>query len=121
MKNKPIIVLDEELQIIRQKLSGPTNEEMASLIIDQTTQCASRLKDPGNVRILLDGRAMGKISSKARQKLTQMQNKLDLTKLASWGMSLMDRTVVRFINRVTGMNKLKVFKDEKTAIEWLIN
>jgi hypothetical protein len=120
MRNESQIRLDEELQIIRQQIIGQTDEELASWIIEQTTKCASQLKDPAHVRILLDGRKLGRMSAKGRGMLALMQKKPELTKLASWGMGLVDRTLIRFINRAIGMNKMMAFKDEKTAIEWLL-
>jgi hypothetical protein len=120
MPRQSKIWLDESLQVIRQQLIGPTDESEALWIIDQTIRCSSMLKDPSCVRILLDGQKLGKISLKGRQALAKMQKKPEMNKLASWGINLLDRTVIRFINMVTGMNKMMAFKDEKAAIKWLL-
>jgi hypothetical protein len=119
MQGEPQIWIDEELQLIRQKLAGDLTEEDALRIINETTQCAVRLKNPRDIRILVDGREMHKGSPKARKLLSDQQKKADLTKLAFFGMHPVARTIVRFFNMATGMTKMQAFSDEKSAIEWL--
>jgi hypothetical protein len=120
MGKKIQVWLDEELQIIRQKLIGNLVEEDALQLVAETAQYAAKLKNPSKVLILVDGRLMQKGTSRARKVFSEQQKRPDFIKLATWGMSPIARTIIQFVNMATGVDKMKVFKDEKSALEWLM-
>ncbi|MDD5676233.1 MAG: STAS/SEC14 domain-containing protein [Chitinivibrionales bacterium] len=112
--------LDEELQIIRQVITGRLNEEDARLLFVQTEACVNRLKNPEKVRVLVDGSRLGKSNSRTRKRLFNETKRPNLKRLALFGGSPMVRTFLKFFNIISGNDKMNCFKTEAEALAWLL-
>jgi hypothetical protein len=113
------IRLDEKLQIIRQDITGQVDVEDAKKISSTTRSIARELKDPQRVRILAVSSKVGKIESKARKILMNDLNDPTLCKMAFVGSNPFIKALISFVFILTGLDKARMFLDEKDAVGWL--
>jgi hypothetical protein len=113
------IWLDEELQIIRQRLTGNLDESDNGQLVAGTQACVDRMKDPKNVRILINAQGLGRPNTKMRKILIEEQKRTDLKKMAIWGGSLLMRTALKFFSLADANSKVRHFATEHDALEWL--
>ena len=118
-KEKFTIQLDETLQIIRQNITGQFDEEEAKKISNATRAVARELKDPQRVRILAVASNVGKLGSKARKILMNDLKDPTLYKMAFVDSNPFIKVLISFIFILTGLDKVRMFSDEKDAIGWL--
>jgi hypothetical protein len=115
------VLLDEELQIIRQELDGDFNEEDAIRCGAESEKYAQKLKNPQVVNVLVNSRKLGKSDARARKKMAEFSNLSQVHKVALWGTgNPFVRTIVNFLNSATGQHKIAIFKFEQEALNWLL-
>ena len=112
--------LDEELQIVRQRIEGNMDLEDADRIDSQTDECRLRLPDPAAVRILVDAREIGRAAPRVRRRLAANLERPEVRKVAVWGGPPLVRVMVTFFRLGTGRRNLRAFATEEEAIEWLV-
>lgn len=117
--NRIVVSLDEDLQIIRQKIIGGIDEEDSRAISNLTAAEATRLADPSRVRICLDGREIGPMKSRARKILMGNLKRDDIVGLAVWGANAYSRAVINFVHFLEGGRKIRAFGSEDEAVRWL--
>jgi hypothetical protein len=115
------IKLDEKLQIIRQHLSGDVDDTDHERIVSDIQACVDRLKDPGNVRILVNAQGLGRGNARIRRAMIADQKRPNLKKIAFWNGSIMLRTALRFLSIAGGNEKIRHFKTEQEALSWLLS
>jgi len=115
------ISLDEDRRIVRQRIDGDLNADVYQQVDEQTQKLAAELRDPANVLILVDGRKLGKADHVARQALMHTLDRPTLNRLAVFGPNLVGRVMARFIIMVSGVKKMRLFENERDAVEWLLS
>jgi hypothetical protein len=118
-KTKYRVWLDKDRQIIRQEIDGELNEEDARVISETTIALGNASKEPDKVRILIKHANFIKTPSKVRKIFTHDMKKGNLYRIAVMGRSPGIKAMLFFLTMATGLNKLKMFKDEGEAIRWL--
>jgi hypothetical protein len=114
------VTLDEELQIIRQSVDGHVELEDFQEIRLLTEDCATRLRNPKDVRILVSGPALGLSSVRARRAMVDSLRRPSLTRLAVYGANPIGRVMLRFLAIAAGVNHARGFATEEQAIAWLL-
>ena len=112
--------LDEDRQIITQWLDGPVSVEEFEELIGMTAECVGRLRNPDDVRILVDGRQMGKSDPKVRKMGMRVFADKGINKLAVWGAGALVRTTFRFATIPLGRRNIRMFRTRDEAVEWLL-
>ena len=112
--------LDEELQLVRQRVEGDMDGEDFSELMRRTDESAKRLRDPGFIRILVDGRRLGKPSPEVRRLALCTMDLPTLGKMAVWGTNAFARTMFAFLTLVTRRTNVKTFRTEREARSWLL-
>jgi hypothetical protein len=113
------IWLDEDLQVIRQLLTGDFVDADTTRLVTLTQACVDRLKNPEHVLILVDARELGRGNAKMRKLMLNELNRTNLKKMAFWGGSPLVRTALLFFRLANRTNKAYSFKTEAEAISWL--
>lgn len=112
--------LDEDRQIITQWLDGAVSPGDFEELIRMTAECVGRLRNPEDVRILVDGRRMGKSDPKVRKMGMRVFTDKGINKLAVWGAGALVRTTFRFVTIPLGRRNIRIFRTESEAVEWLL-
>ena len=113
--------LDEERQIIRQRMHGEPDLEQFQAFEAATAACVRRLRCPTDVRILADGKMLGRMRKSVRALAVESLRRPDLKRVAVVTKSLVVRVLIRFLCVVTGLEKIRVFPDEAAALDWLLS
>ena len=113
------IWLDEERQLVCQRIEGALDVDAFALLLKETSRAASRLRDRRNVRVLVDGRTMGRPAPEVRRLALGTFDIPELSKFAVWGAGPTARAIFRFMNLLSTQNKLRLFATEREALEWL--
>jgi hypothetical protein len=111
--------LDEKTQIIRQWVEGPMDEEDSARITAEVVELKKKLREPDKVRILAVSEKPAKPTPGARRHFMENARRNDLYKVAFLGKNPYMKTAMSFLLMVSGLKKIRVFSDEKEAIEWL--
>ena len=113
--------LDEEHQILHQRLDGqPSLSEFLQLSVE-TGECAQRLQEPGNVRLLIEGEGLGQLPRAVRTAIVDTLREPDLKRVAVVTTHRFARIMMRFLVVATGVAKLRSFRDRDEALEWLLS
>lgn len=113
--------LDEERQIIRQRMHAEPDLAQFLALEAETKACARRLRCPQDVRILVDGQWMGRMRKSVRAAAATPLHDPELKRLAVVTKSRVVRILIRFMRVATGVDKIRVFPDEVTALAWLLS
>jgi hypothetical protein len=113
--------LDEERQIIRQRIHGNPSLAQYMDLVGATAACAKRLRQPENVRILVEGVEIERMRRHVRAAAIDVLRKPDLKRMAVVSSSAVVRIMLRFMSVVTGLDKIRTFADETTAVAWLVS
>ncbi|HUI91922.1 MAG TPA: STAS/SEC14 domain-containing protein [Chitinivibrionales bacterium] len=111
--------LDEKLQIIRNHVFGELDENLARMLTDAVAKIEPRLKNPDKVRILVFLNIGGKGTSSGRKILVENIKRPRFYRMAIVGSNPYMRALGAFILVAMGINKLKLFSNERDAIQWL--
>lgn len=114
--------LDEELQVVRQRISANLSAGAAEQLFRETERCVARLRNPGSVRILADVRGSGRGEGPGgREMLIQHLARVEVKKLAVCSSSPLVGVVCKFFQLVSvkGKDKIRAFRTEAEALQWL--
>lgn len=114
------VTLDEENQIVVQRLSGDFDESDYERLQEASTRLESRLRDPSRIKVLADARGLGKPDSTSRQRMAVFLKNPNIHRIALWGCSPMVRTVFAFLRLASGVQKIRAFSSETEARAWLM-
>lgn len=99
------------------------NQNGASLfeVEKELTELASELRHQGlKVLVFTDVLKIGKINLSARLAGVQIMKSIDFDKVAIYGPSHLEKTVVNVICQASGKSfKARYFTDERRALDWL--
>ncbi len=113
--------LDEERQIIRQRMHGEPDLAAFREMREETAACARRLRCPTDVRILIDGEWFGRMHKSVRAASAETLRRPELTRMAVVTKNGMARILLRFVSVATGVHKARAFPDEASALAWLLS
>jgi hypothetical protein len=118
-KAKYEMYLDEKLQIIRGNVDGPVDEEDTKNITAQSEALVKQLKDPGKVKLLVAVTRFNRASSKVRKLFINGLKRSNVCKVAITGPNHYLEVLINFFFMATGINKVKLFDNERDATRWL--
>ena len=118
-KARYTVQFDEKLQIIRQEIEGELTEEDARAISAASSALVDASKDPGKVRILIKHANFIRTPSKARKIFMNDLKRSNLYRIAVVGQSPGIKAMLFFLSLATGLNKMKMFSNEREAVRWL--
>lgn len=113
--------LDEERQIIRQRLHGTLDLASFLQLIAASEACARRLHRPDEIRILVEEHGMGRPGLSMRQVGLEHLRRPGLKRMALVTTSRVARVLFRFVMVASGGDKARVFGDEASALRWLLS
>ena len=116
---KAYVWIDEDNQILRQRIVGDVHRETSAWLAEQSKILARQLKDPLNVRILIEASEGGKADADARRDFARNVGRLDIKKVAFCRTNPLVRLVVRFMRIGSGNRKIRAFRSEREALKWL--
>ena len=111
--------LDEDNQLILQRIEGEMAVEDFDRLDSLTAECVERLREPGDVRILADGRKMKPVSLKVRRRSLEAMRP-NVKKLAFFGQDRINRVMSAFL-AIVGGPRMHSFETEEEAREWLLS
>jgi hypothetical protein len=112
--------LDEEQQIIRQRVDGDVDASEFAELEGQVEACVQRLRDPGDVRLLVDGRTLGRPSLRVRREIMRTFTRPNLTAMAIWTPDRAAHVILRMVALLIGKKTLRGFATEEEAVRWLL-
>jgi hypothetical protein len=113
--------LDEERQIIRQRMHCEPDLPQFQALIAESQACASRLRCSTDVRILVDGEWYGRMPKPVRTVAAENLRRPELKRMAVVTKSAVARVLIRFMRVATGLDKMRAFPDEASALAWLVS
>lgn len=113
--------LDEELQIVRQRLNEEPDVELFRQVLAETRACAARLRRPSVVRILAAGAWSGRMPRAVRAAAMVAMRDPELQRIAIVNRRRLVRVLIRFLSVAAGLDKARVFSDEEAAVRWLLS
>ena len=111
--------LDEERQMVRQRIRGAPDLTQFLQMSAATGECASRLRCPTEVCILVEGEELGRLPKPTRSVAMETLKRPDLKRVAIVTSSRFGRIMLRFIVVATGIDKVRAFRDKAEALKWL--
>jgi hypothetical protein len=111
--------LDEEFQIIRNQIFCGLDEDLARQLTNSVAAVLPRLKDPNKVRFLVFINLANKGTTKGRKILMENFKRPELYKMAVLGNNPYMAALAAFFFVASGVNKVKLFSNERDAILWL--
>jgi hypothetical protein len=113
------IKLDARRQIVRCSFVGDlyaAEARQRSVAIEAAVQ---GMQNPARVRILIDGRQIGKMDAAARQIVMHDMQRDALYRQAIWSVPLYKRLFLNMLFRAFSTDKIRFFETEAAALEWL--
>jgi hypothetical protein len=111
--------LDEERQIIRQRLHREPDLPQYQALLAESDACARRLRCPTDVRILVDGEWCGRMPKPVRSIAADSLRRPELKRLAVVTKNAVARVFIRFMRVACDDEKMRAFVDEAAAMAWL--
>jgi hypothetical protein len=121
MAAKIEVWLDDDRRFVRQRIDGDMTAEDFQHLEDEMQRLVPQVLDPENVMILFDATRAAKGTSQARRAMVRSLGRTALRRLAVVNPSAIGRVMVRFMLTVSGVKKVRIFDDEKAAIDWLMS
>jgi hypothetical protein len=112
--------VDEENQILRQKIIGAVHRETSTWLAERSRVLAQQLPDPSNVRILIEASQGGKADADARRDFGRSLRRSEIRKVAFCQTNPLVRLVIRFVRTGSGSRKIRAFSSEREALKWLL-
>ena len=112
--------LDEERQIVRQQIDIQPDLPQFLEISAETGQCARQLRQPDEVRVLIEGTGLGSLPRGVRSATIETLKHPDLKRVAVVTSHRFTRIMMRFIVTVTGIQKIRAFSNREDALDWLL-
>ena len=114
------VQLEEDTQLIVQRVEGILTPESFDLLHDLTAECVARLRDPTDVRILMDSRQLGKSSLATRKRGIAIIRDKNVRKIAFFGGSRLGRVMQLMVLTVIGGRRVGMFGTEQEARSWIM-
>jgi hypothetical protein len=111
--------LDEEQQIIHQRVNGDLDRDGYQRLQAAIAECVARLRNPADVRLLVDATRLGTMPARGRWDSLGDIRRPELGRMAFFGLSSFGRTMTRLVGIVAGEHKVRAFANEEQALEWL--
>ncbi len=111
--------LDEDEQIIHQRVDGDLDAEGYQRLHAAIAECVARLNDPADVRSLVDATRLGAMPARGRWESLADLRRPELRRMAFFGVSTFGRTMTRLAGIMAGEHKVRAFATEEQALEWL--
>jgi hypothetical protein len=111
--------LDEDAQVIVQRVAGRLTLPEFDRLVGLSDACAQRLRDGSRILILVDGTRMDKTDVKVRKASLEMIDRQNVTKMAIFGGNRISRIVSTFLSLAAGRQRVRVFGTEVEARAWL--
>ena len=111
--------LEEETQLVLQRVEGAMTFEDFEQLDLLTAECVERLRDRDHVRILADGRKMLPASLKVRRAALDTLRP-NVKRMALYGGQRFTQVVNLFFAIVAG-NRIRSFATEEQARAWLLS
>ena len=113
------VYLDESAQFVVQRIEGEMDEERFDALTKEVGQCVARLRNPGDLRFLVDGRRLCKTNARTRRLSIKTFRERGVKRMAVWGCSPFLRVLIRFMSVAEGGGRIRAFAREKDARAWL--
>ena len=112
-------VWEDATGLVRVKVIGDHTDHDSKAMIHELNEVL--MKKSNNNKILIDMTQTGRPTVNARKNhAVNMKNNGNFKKAALFGASAMNRVMANFIIKASGRgNKVKYFKDEHSALDWL--
>ena len=111
--------LDEEAQFVVQRIEGEIEEAEFKALIKETERCVARLRNPGDLRFLVDGRGLGKADARIRRLAFKTFRERGVNRMALWGCAPFIRIILRIMSVAVGNGRIRTFAQEEEARTWL--
>ncbi len=112
--------IDEERQIIRQRMHRDLDLADFEQLIEATGACVRKLRNQSGVRILVDGEWHGRMKGPVRALALDTLRSKSIGRMAMVNGSAFVRVFIRFIQTATGIDRMRVFREEGEALHWLL-
>jgi hypothetical protein len=113
--------LDDDRRFIRQRIEGDMDAADFERLENEMKRLVPQVKDPENVLILVHAEKTAKGTAQARRGMVRSLLRPALRRMAVVNPNAIGRVMVRFMLTVSGVKKIRMFKEEREAIEWLLS
>ncbi len=113
--------LDEDNQIIRQRIEGVLSAEQFLQVSTMTAECAARLERPKEAKVLIEGAGLGRLPRAVRSATLDTLRQPDLKRVAIVTSHRFANVMMRFLVVATGIAKVRAFRTSDDAIRWLLS
>lgn len=113
--------LDEENQVVRQRIDGELSAEQFIQVSAMTAECAARLQLPKEARVLIEGDGLGRLPRAVRSATLDTLKQPDLKRVAIVTSHRFANVMMRFLQVATGIAKVRIFRTVDDAMKWLLS
>jgi len=113
------VSLDRATGIVEQRVDGPIEMDDYRRLLSMTEACVAQLPEGSMVRILADGRTMGRPTSDVRRMCLAQFRRPEFHRMAIWGAPPVARFLARFISISVGRDLVRAFGSRNEAQRWL--
>lgn len=113
--------LDEENQIVVQRVHGDLTMDGMIRLEAMTHECVRRLRNKEHILVLIDSRNLNPTSLAVRRRALQVFWDRSVTRLAMFGSTGLSRIVGVFLSLAAGRDRIRIFDDEESARQWLLS
>ncbi|MBN1309586.1 MAG: STAS/SEC14 domain-containing protein [Chitinispirillaceae bacterium] len=113
------VYLDEEAQLVIQRIEGEMDEAGFGALTKEIERCVARLRNPADLRFLVDGRRLGKTNARTRMLSIKTFRERNVNRMAVWGCNPFIRVLIRFMSVAEGNGRIRAFAREEEARAWL--
>jgi hypothetical protein len=110
-----IYIIDDSIIYI--EAVGEQTDEMAAVIRQNYKQVFSRIT--GKVKQLINLNSSGKSSPASRRLFREMNNTVEVDKVAIYGLHPVARVLASFVMDSNNQKHIRFFRDKEKALEWL--
>ncbi|MBN1575735.1 MAG: STAS/SEC14 domain-containing protein [Chitinispirillaceae bacterium] len=113
------VYLDEKAQLVVQRIEGEMDEEEFGTLTKEIEDCVARLRNPADLRFLVDGRCLCKTNARTRSLSIKTFRRRGVNRMAVWGCNPFIRVMIRFMSVAEGNGRIQAFTREVDARAWL--
>jgi hypothetical protein len=111
--------INEEPQVICQRIEGNIDFDDALSMINEVETAAEKLEKSNHIDLLIFGDNIGVADALARKKVLNYIGRPFIKKMAVIGVHPFIRAIVNFIVYACKTKKVRLFPNEKAALSWL--
>jgi hypothetical protein len=111
--------LDEQNQVVRQRIEGELTADQFLQVSAMTGECAARLQRPQEARVLIEGDGLGRLPKAVRSATLDTLRQPDLKRVAVVTSHRFANVMMRFLVVATGIAKVRAFRTVDEAMKWL--